>query len=368
MKADEASAAIAAGADAIAAALQGPGPAEAPRSSASSSPNPSAPASGRSGASEPSLARVGKEGGGDAVARASRASAKSTARGGKDGNGGGNGGASARRKKSLTGEMAAARAESNSAADPVSAERPVAEVEVDVEETDGETRSLHDASLAVEQPDDANVPTGEVAPEVVRAASRIDEIDADLSKFAKERPEFAPDVDEEYVSGPSPLGGEIESGERFESVDEPISSVRSSEYSILDDVPTGEKQKATTDEASIPSGVTASAEGELKSGTQVVKQTDMVLLVQPDGTEGVEVNVDRFLIGRGPHCNLVIDSPRVSREHVAVTRRGAGYYIEDLGSSNGTWFLGARITRREIENGDIFTLGNEAVLMMLQGK
>ena len=61
---------------------------------------------------------------------------------------------------------------------------------------------------------------------------------------------------------------------------------------------------------------------------------------------------DRFLIGRGKHCDLVINSGKVSREHAAIVREGDAWFIEDLGSSNGTWFEKRRLTRRQIQDGD----------------
>jgi pSer/pThr/pTyr-binding forkhead associated (FHA) protein len=42
----------------------------------------------------------------------------------------------------------------------------------------------------------------------------------------------------------------------------------------------------------------------------------------------------------------------VSREHAAIVREGDAWFIEDLGSSNGTWFEKRRLTRRQIQDGD----------------
>lgn len=64
------------------------------------------------------------------------------------------------------------------------------------------------------------------------------------------------------------------------------------------------------------------------------------------------VEGERFLIGRGRHCDLVIESAKVSREHAVIRREEDGWWIEDLGSSNGTWFRQARIDRRRIAEGD----------------
>lgn len=79
--------------------------------------------------------------------------------------------------------------------------------------------------------------------------------------------------------------------------------------------------------------------------------TSLVLLAD-DGSELDRVRKDRFVIGRGKHCDLVINSGKVSREHAAIVREGNAWFIEDLGSSNGTWFDARRITRRQIQDGD----------------
>ncbi len=76
------------------------------------------------------------------------------------------------------------------------------------------------------------------------------------------------------------------------------------------------------------------------------------LALLADGRELDRVVKDRFLIGRGKHCDLIINSGKVSREHAAITREGSDYFIEDLGSSNGTWFDKRRISRRQIQEGD----------------
>jgi hypothetical protein len=83
-------------------------------------------------------------------------------------------------------------------------------------------------------------------------------------------------------------------------------------------------------------------------------------LVREDGTV-LEVGKERYLIGRGAHCDLVIDSAKISREHAALLREGDGWWVEDLGSSNGTWFRGERISRRRIADGDEYFLCAERI-------
>ncbi len=88
-------------------------------------------------------------------------------------------------------------------------------------------------------------------------------------------------------------------------------------------------------------------------------------IVREDGTES-EVAKERFIIGRGRHCDLVVDSGKVSREHAVVFREGDRWFIEDLGSSNGTWFQRERISRRRIEDGDEYFICAERIRCALR--
>ena len=47
----------------------------------------------------------------------------------------------------------------------------------------------------------------------------------------------------------------------------------------------------------------------------------------------------------------------VSREHARVLREGALYFVEDMGSVNGTFVNSRRVTRAELANGDCLQLG-----------
>ncbi|MDJ0954834.1 MAG: FHA domain-containing protein [Acidimicrobiia bacterium] len=64
------------------------------------------------------------------------------------------------------------------------------------------------------------------------------------------------------------------------------------------------------------------------------------------------------VVGRGADCDLVVDSPLVSRRHLTVTATESGWRITDLGSSNGTFHNGRRITEMDVSAGAVVHLGH----------
>jgi pSer/pThr/pTyr-binding forkhead associated (FHA) protein len=65
--------------------------------------------------------------------------------------------------------------------------------------------------------------------------------------------------------------------------------------------------------------------------------------------------------GRESDCEIFVDSPHISRRHFEVSRTKEGFFITDLGSSNGTKVNGVRLPPHEpteIESGDEITIMN----------
>lgn len=66
----------------------------------------------------------------------------------------------------------------------------------------------------------------------------------------------------------------------------------------------------------------------------------------------------RWLIGRDSDCDLVVDAPEVSARHCALSRKADGFILEDLGSTNGTFVNGQRLSGKTVVMPtDAITLG-----------
>ena len=67
-----------------------------------------------------------------------------------------------------------------------------------------------------------------------------------------------------------------------------------------------------------------------------------------------------ILIGRSHECDWKIPSGDrcASSRHARISKSGSRIYLEDLGSRNGTFYLGQRIKKQQIKPGDIFSIGD----------
>jgi len=68
-------------------------------------------------------------------------------------------------------------------------------------------------------------------------------------------------------------------------------------------------------------------------------------------------------LGRDITNDIVINDPEVSRHHCRLTQGGGGFTMEDLGSTNGTFINGQRLTgARPLAPGDMVGLGETVTL------
>ena len=66
----------------------------------------------------------------------------------------------------------------------------------------------------------------------------------------------------------------------------------------------------------------------------------------------------RSVIGRDPHCDIVIEDPMLSRAHAEVIYDGDTFIYRDNESFNGSWINNVRITSQVLFPGDLIKLGD----------
>lgn len=84
----------------------------------------------------------------------------------------------------------------------------------------------------------------------------------------------------------------------------------------------------------------------------------------PEPNKVYELTKDILSIGRDITNDITINDPEVSRHHARLTRGGGGYTFEDLGSTNGSFVNGQRLTgARPLTSGDLIGMGETVSLV-----
>ena len=82
--------------------------------------------------------------------------------------------------------------------------------------------------------------------------------------------------------------------------------------------------------------------------------------------ESFPLDHDRMTIGRRPDSDVFLDDVTVSRDHALLVRRGGDYYLDDLGSLNGTYVNRHRIESHRLEDGDELQVGKFKLTFLSQ--
>lgn len=88
--------------------------------------------------------------------------------------------------------------------------------------------------------------------------------------------------------------------------------------------------------------------------------SDLVILHGPDAGRHISLTGERMLLGRNADCAIPLSGKQVSRQHANLTASEGQYFLEDLGSSNGTFVNGKRVAPNRpvpLAEGDTFQIG-----------
>jgi hypothetical protein len=87
-------------------------------------------------------------------------------------------------------------------------------------------------------------------------------------------------------------------------------------------------------------------------------QVQLIVANEQHRGQVIPVNSSSFVIGRSEGCNLRSRSPQVSRYHCTIQTGDATLTVQDLGSENGTFINGNRITSvQTLKDKDTLTVG-----------
>jgi hypothetical protein len=71
----------------------------------------------------------------------------------------------------------------------------------------------------------------------------------------------------------------------------------------------------------------------------------VVIVDGPDKNQSVTLGNAPVTFGRGPECSLPLADEYVSTQHARLVPHEGQWYVEDLGSTNGTYIGNDRLTR-----------------------
>lgn len=92
-----------------------------------------------------------------------------------------------------------------------------------------------------------------------------------------------------------------------------------------------------------------------------------IVFTLEDGTE-IETELDSDVITIGRHSDSIVELPSssVSSHHATIKRRKDSFYVQDLGTTNGTKLNGVEVEEAKLEDGDQLCFGDIPAVVHLK--
>ncbi len=90
----------------------------------------------------------------------------------------------------------------------------------------------------------------------------------------------------------------------------------------------------------------------------------IIIKFNNDVVDHIDLKQGDMKIGRKPGCEIHIDNLSVSGEHANIFTVGEDSFVQDLGSTNGTFINNKKITKHHLKNGDTVVIGKHSLIYL----
>jgi len=88
----------------------------------------------------------------------------------------------------------------------------------------------------------------------------------------------------------------------------------------------------------------------------------LLVKLHGQGARHIELTDETLTIGRKADNTLAIEDPAISGHHARIVKVQAVFFLEDLMSTNGTTINGRTITRHQLRDADVITIGQHRLV------
>jgi len=106
---------------------------------------------------------------------------------------------------------------------------------------------------------------------------------------------------------------------------------------------------------------------EIEPATVVLGMQGVQAMAEREQVQHGEIPLtNEMTIGRQGDCAIQLTDPQVSQKHARLFLKTGAYYIEDLGSRNGTYVNGQRTSQAKLSTGDSILIGGRKLVFSPQ--
>lgn len=89
----------------------------------------------------------------------------------------------------------------------------------------------------------------------------------------------------------------------------------------------------------------SSSYGLIKPKKVQLEARELVVVEGPAAGQRVEIGKHPITVGRASLCDFPLEDDFISSRHLRISQQDGNYIVEDLGSTNGSWVEGERLSQ-----------------------